>query len=340
MGDCKQSRDIDKKIEACRKLGSDETARRQFVRGLNMRGSVALYRGDYTAALEDYQALAKLTPGNAGTHTNLGEAALRLGRAKLALRAFEKALSLGGRSFAARLGRAKALHQTENFSGAAQDYSLALTLNPKATYILALRGNARLRAGDNPGALKDFNRAIALQSKNARHFGGRALVHAMAKRFNPALADIDQAIALNPRRAGFLYRRGLILAALDRTDDARKAYRAALDLEPGLLEAQQALARLDAPKAAPPPAVKPTPGSKGNRATATPKPSMTDPAPPAKPDRPRPPVPIPPAAKSRTAGKGDKARAPASPSKPDRPEPAPAKSWSCRVFGLICPKSE
>ena len=51
--------------------------------------------------------------------------------------------------------------------------------------------------------------------------------------FQQALADIDRSIALDPLDSASLYQRGNVLFALNRLDDAAKAYEQTLKIIPG-----------------------------------------------------------------------------------------------------------
>lgn len=70
---------------------------------------------------------------------------------------------------------------------------------------------------------------------------GLATVLNWKQQFAEALALLDQAAALDPRRADVQLARGRVLRALGRTEEARAAFRRALDLNPGDAEARQGL---------------------------------------------------------------------------------------------------
>ena len=65
----------------------------------------------------------------------------------------------------------------------------------------------------------------------------------MAGRHEESLRAIDEAARLGPRATEPYYNRGLTLEALGRTDEARRQYLLALELDPMNLPARSALGR-------------------------------------------------------------------------------------------------
>jgi len=77
----------------------------------------------------------------------------------------------------------------------------AAALRPRAGWIRAWRGNARIALGDRAGALADFDAAVRLQPHYHRAFVWRAACRTRLGRAREALADLDRALPMDPRYA-------------------------------------------------------------------------------------------------------------------------------------------
>jgi Flp pilus assembly protein TadD len=92
-------------------------------------------------------------------------------------------------------------------------------------------------------ALGRFERALELDGGFVPATVGRADATAELGRFEDALEMLDR--VAEPPRAQVEIRRGLVLEELERVDDARAAYRRAIELEPTLAEPYNNLAALE-----------------------------------------------------------------------------------------------
>ena len=89
---------------------------------------------------------------------------------------------------------------TGDFAGAANEFSKAISINPKKGELFLQRGLSRLEADDYQNALVDLNTAYTLDKQNRAHVlicRGRAL-SALGKKAE-ALQDLDKAIAMEPK---------------------------------------------------------------------------------------------------------------------------------------------
>lgn len=107
--------------------------------------------------------------------------------------------------------------------------------NEQAQAILD-RGMSRRSSYDLLGALEEFDRLVEYCPDYAEGYNQRAFAHYLRQDFRAALADLDRAVALSPNHIAAIAGRALCLLALGRTDEARKAIQAALDLNPWLPE--------------------------------------------------------------------------------------------------------
>jgi tetratricopeptide (TPR) repeat protein len=113
--------------------------------------------------------------------------------------AFDEAIRLDPRSESAYTSRGAARLHLGDATGAVEDFTRALELNPKQPETLFFnRANAYAFAGENAAALADFTRAVEIRPDFSRAFFNRGLVRARSGDLAGARADWEQAIALEP----------------------------------------------------------------------------------------------------------------------------------------------
>jgi Flp pilus assembly protein TadD len=80
-------------------------------------GICAAMRGDYPAAIRDFQEAIRLAPRSAEAHGNLAKALAAIGRREDALAEFRIAEQLSGNAFAFRSDYEQALQHTQDEAG-------------------------------------------------------------------------------------------------------------------------------------------------------------------------------------------------------------------------------
>ena len=90
--------------------------------------------------------------------------------------------------------------------------------------------------GQFDAALGAYNDLVEYCPDYAEGYNQRAFVYYLTGRWALALADLERAIELSPRHLGALSGRGLTLMQLDRQDEAQKAFRKSLELNPWMPE--------------------------------------------------------------------------------------------------------
>lgn len=101
-----------------------------------------------------------------------------------------------------------------------------------AMNLLLERGYAALDAGDVEMAVWHFSALIDHAPEFAEAYNGRAAAFYLLGKLGETMADIELAIVLNPRHFGALGGMGVIQEELGHPENALKAYRAALALNP------------------------------------------------------------------------------------------------------------
>jgi tetratricopeptide (TPR) repeat protein len=105
---------------------------------------------------------------------------------------------------------------------------------------------AKLAKSDAQAALIDLNRVLELDPKSVRAWRERGVLKLKSLRdFKGAAADFTQALTLDAKDQQSLYQRGLAKQALGDSAGAQADYRSALELDPTLRAAHEALASLE-----------------------------------------------------------------------------------------------
>lgn len=165
----------------------------------------------------------------------LGDANFRLGRYEQAVEAYERirAAGLPDPSFALASRIAESLGRLGRYEESERVLS---ELGPKADEdlkVVLLRADAARGRGNRAAATDLLNRAIAMAPRDPLPYLKRAefLVNEQ-EQYNDALADLDQALRIAPQFWEALRARSAVYFALNRTDEALRDLRAALDANP------------------------------------------------------------------------------------------------------------
>ena len=194
-----------------------DPSRLERIARLRQQGEALVGNGRWGQAVEVYQELAAMDPYSAEAYNRLGYAAMRAGDWLLAASAFDQVIHLNPRSPVGYNNLAYLYAQHE------VNLSQALRLAEKALELM----------GDRPDAtvLDTYGWVLV---KNGRP--------------QEAVGVLERALGLSgqdPRaQAEILYHLGLAHMQLNRHDVARKLLRQALELQPELGEARQALGQL------------------------------------------------------------------------------------------------
>ena len=97
-------------------------------------------------------------------------------------------------------------------------------------------GMTRRTAYDFAGAVDAFHALVSHCPDYAEGYNQRAFVNFIRQDYTAALPDLQRAVALSPRHLGALSGLALTLVALQRTDEAARVLRRAVELNPWLRE--------------------------------------------------------------------------------------------------------
>ena len=160
-----------------------------------LRGRLLLNLDRPGDALATADAALALAPDSAAAHLVKLAALLALGRYGEVIDSSDAALAHGTAS--AELYRLRGLGRAgrDDFSGAIEDYTLALALHPDEPAELHRdRGWAQLFAGAPEMALNDFEAVLRFDSAAAEGYAGRAAARVRLNRIREALADAEESL--------------------------------------------------------------------------------------------------------------------------------------------------
>jgi predicted Zn-dependent protease len=214
------------------------------------RGELFRQHGDFEAALADFGAVARLQPANDAVDLLRGRTLVDAGRPQMAKSYLDRYLARHPDHAPALLERARAHEAQGARQAAADDYERALPLMPSPTpddYLRRMR--AQVVAGRQQAALRGLDEGMVRLGPIVSLQLPAIELDVSARRFDDALARLDRLAARSPRKETHDERRGEILLKAGRRQEARQAFRAALDavtsLPPGL-RATAAMADLEA----------------------------------------------------------------------------------------------
>lgn len=139
--------------------------------------------------------------------------------------------------------------QSEAGEGAASAERAALRIfrqsGSAAMDLLLARGFAAMEAEKYAMAVWHFSALIDHAPEFAEAHNARASAFFLLGKFGEAMADIETALVLNPRHFGALGGMGVIQEQLDNPENALKAYKAALALNPHSEDFADAVKRVE-----------------------------------------------------------------------------------------------
>lgn len=132
------------------------------------------------------------------------------------------------------ISRAEIKHKLKNYSGAVDDYSKAIELNPQGYYYKS-RGDSKVELKDYSGAIEDYSKLIEL-GWGAFSYILRASAKDEINDFSGAIEDYSKAILLEPKTDYYYYYRGLAKSNLKDYRGAIEDYSKAILLAPNSVD--------------------------------------------------------------------------------------------------------
>lgn len=184
-----------------------------------------------TGLLASSVAQAQLDAQSATALINQGRTQLELGKARLALKSYDEAISLNPRDPAAFVGRAGVLVVQQRYERAVRDYEEAVRLGGGGDVTAALgRAVAQQSKRVHDEALRCYDAAIARNPQDAAALGARCHVKALADSPSQAREDCDRSLSIRPDHADTFAARARVNLALGNAKQARSDWDAAISL--------------------------------------------------------------------------------------------------------------
>jgi tetratricopeptide (TPR) repeat protein len=105
--------------------------------------------------------------------------------------------------------RGDARMERKEYGGAIEDFTRAITIQPRYTAPIYNRGLARIQQKDYAGALDDFTQTLAIDPRFAAAYYSRGLMKAEMKDYPRAIAEYTQTLSADPQYVAAYYNRGL-----------------------------------------------------------------------------------------------------------------------------------
>ena len=202
------------------------------------------WRNSYTL----FSHALQVTTHNGIAEDNLGAALMQMGRPDLAFPHFEAAAEYIPQLSTAHYNLAVLAQQQNRPADARREYELTLRYGSDSTEISQTHNNLGfllIDLNDPNAAVAQFNAALQMNPEKPNSLLGRGIAEYRLGSLDAAIGDLSHAVQIAPLAQADLWL-GRALENKGQTDAARNAYAAALQMAPGMSEAQQ---RIDALRA-------------------------------------------------------------------------------------------
>lgn len=160
--------------------------------------STAYTAGDFSSALQGFQAAVEKNPQDAESLSNVGQVLVRLGRAEESLPYYERAISLIPDRWAYHFNRARALGLLDRWDEAIAGYRQAQLLFPNDYATAFNLGLALHKKGDDEGAVTEYLKAIQSAPQDASFRLALALSYERLQNNADAVAEYEEYLRLAP----------------------------------------------------------------------------------------------------------------------------------------------
>ncbi len=201
-------------------------------------------KGDYRAAIPEFQKALKIHPDDARTHSKLGVALARVGRFDEAVVECRKAAELDPADPEAYLSLGISLAQKGKPKEAIPQFEKSLQIRPDNTETRANLAAALVGEGKFDEAVVQCEKALSVNPEYGLAHANLAIALVKKRRLDEAVPHFEKALAANPESFEIQYSMGRTLAELNRVDEAIPHLEKALAGNPGLMELHYNLANM------------------------------------------------------------------------------------------------
>ena len=203
----------------------------------HQRAYEAHQRGEYAAAILDYNEVIGRSPNDETAYYNRGTANFHLGQHEAAISDFDHTIQVNPNNARAHNNRGLANNNLGEYEAATADFSEAIRLEPGNERFYYHRGLANNNLREYEAASADFSGAIRINPDEAHFYYNRGLANFHLGQHESAIVDYDEAISINPNQAEAYYYRGLAKQHLEHYESAIVDYDATISINPNQAEA-------------------------------------------------------------------------------------------------------
>jgi protein O-mannosyl-transferase len=215
----------------------DPKVSKDMAYGFSLRADSEKTKGDFSAAIGDYNQAVLLNPEFYEALCNRGYVYKALGDLPAALTDFNVAISMHPEFADAYNNRGGILYAQQDFQSAILDFTKALEIKPAYLEAYTNRGWTYFGLNNTKAALEDYNKAIAINPGNAAAYISRGWIYFSIHDTRSAMADYDKAIQLNPRSAEAYFNMGMAYFGQGDVQSAIENFSKAIDINPGFTNA-------------------------------------------------------------------------------------------------------
>jgi tetratricopeptide (TPR) repeat protein len=209
-------------------------------------GNALRRQGQLAEAIASHSRALVINPGYAEAHNDLGAARLELGQTPEAVACFRQAIRLKADFALAHLNLGRALLSTGNAEQALASYQRAVDLQPASAAAHWNLGNVLVELGRTERAVTQYQRAVALQPDYAVAYSNLGCALRDLGRLDAAEVSLRRAQQLLPEQTEIHNNLGIVLRLLHRYDEAAASAVRAHELKPDFAPPLISLARIRA----------------------------------------------------------------------------------------------
>lgn len=209
------------------------------------RRAFLMQQQDPNMAEADYLAVLEIRPDWTWALNNLGNLYINLNRPADALPYYTRALEVEPDAHHRRSNRARTFYGLERYEEALADLVIVLTAHPDSLWDMLMKARCLRELGDHDGAVEVYSRIIQLDSEYGSTLLERARVyHRHLDLLDEAEADLRQVLESEPGNKWAAAELGYVLLDLNRPEEAKVAFEAALKIDQEYRYALRGLERI------------------------------------------------------------------------------------------------
>jgi tetratricopeptide (TPR) repeat protein len=151
---------------------------------------------------------------------------------------YTRAISLNPKNHGSYISRGNTYAKLNDMPKALADFDKYAELEPQSTSPFTARGRLYKEQGDFAKAVEEYSKAIQI-SPNASVYFGRGQVYVADKKWDQAISDFSKAIQLAPNSAGYYNWRGIAYSWKPDMDMAIADYTKAIEIDPKYVNAYE-----------------------------------------------------------------------------------------------------